>query len=323
MKPTRFFFTALLVLAGAWTTACAVGSEPPANVEIPPAPSGDPSTDPDAEPPPPGDDPDTGPSEDTPPPPPPPDDKPKTGVAGQFDKHATLDGIDRSYSLYVPDSAMKGPAPLFVALHGAGDQGNNFVTAIGMKMTASKYGFVLVAPNAYLKAWFVSSAEGWTKKDGNTTSLQNDLALILRAIEDTKTDYQIDTKRIYLAGFSRGAGFTGGLATGSGNAKIFAGKYASPFAAYAVDAGYDMFSGVTGFDMSASSPKRPVWIIHGTSDGAVPFAEGQKLKDRLDAAGWPATFTSVSGAPHNWLWHSMYGHSNDELWEWMSKNALP
>jgi len=260
---------------------------------------------------------DTAPAEDTSPP---------TGTAGTFNKSATVDSVKRTWVLYVPDSAMTamadGPVPLLVGLHGAGDTGANFITGTALKTLASKRAFVLAAPNAVNKAWALATSEGWTSPDGHSSSLHNDFALVKWIVDDTKAAYRIDTKKMFACGFSRGAGFTGGLATASNNTTIKGYDWSSPFAAYAVDAGYDMFSGTTGFGLDAGDPKRPIWLIHGTSDTGVPYSSGKKFADGLTAAGWPATFTSITGAPHAWLFQPAYGHSNDELWDWFLASSL-
>jgi len=304
----------LFALLVAIPIGCAVGAEP---TNVPPA------GDPPSTTPPPEEDTGTKPPEDAPTDPPPPQ---KTlGEAGKFDKTIAVDGVSRRYTLWVSASARTkmdaGPVPMLVALHGAGDTGQNFANALALPALGNVHAFVILAPDAYKKAWFLSSSEGWTKPDGNSTSLQNDIALLLSALEETKKEYAIDDKRVFLAGFSRGAGLTAGLATASENPSVLGGKYESPFAAFGVCAGYDPFSAVPGYSANAAMPKRPVWIIHGTSDGAVPFAEGKKLADTMQTGGWPVQFTSVTGAPHNWLWSAMYGHSNEELWSWMEKNA--
>jgi predicted esterase len=81
-----------------------------------------------------------------------------------------------------------------------------------------------------------------------------------------------------------------------------------------------MFGGQ--IDAAQSSPKRPLWIMHGTSDQAVPFSMGQDLSQSLEAAGYATTFTPISGAPHGWMWRPQYGHTDQELWDWFMQNPL-
>lgn len=252
------------------------------------------------------------------------------GPAGDFAKNVKIDSVARSYQLYVPASAttamQNGNVPMLVGLHGAGDTANNFITATLLKQTADQNAFVLLGPNAFDGggggAWFLHDNEGWPGP--GTNSLANDVSLVMQIIKDTSAAYRIDPKRIFACGFSRGAGFTGGWAIMSDNAQIASAAkimVESPFAAYGVSAGFDMFGGQ--IDASQSSPKRPLWIMHGTADQAVPFSMGQTLSTSLQSKGFMTTFTPIQNAPHGWMWRSQYGHSNQELWDWMMKNPLP
>jgi polyhydroxybutyrate depolymerase len=245
------------------------------------------------------------------------------GSAGTFSRSTTVNGIARTYTLYVPGSAMtaiaSGPVPLVIAFHGAGDTGSNFIGATGLASAASSNGLILVGADGYLKGWFVSAAEGWPQTDGNSNSYPNDLAFATQIKDEVGALYDLSTRRVFACGFSRGAGFTVLLAEASGNPDVLSGAWSSPFAAYGVCAGYDP----AGFDMAKATPKRPVWLIHGTSDGVVPYSYGESCSHALNVAGFPTTFTSVSGAPHNWLWSAGYGHSNQELIDFLLANPGP
>lgn len=248
------------------------------------------------------------------------------GTAGTFDKSTVVNGVTRNYDLYVPNSAMSatGPVPLVMAFHGAGDTAANFITATGLTANASSNGYILVGLDAYpgtggTQGWFLSTAQGWPGPGSN--SYPNDFAFVLQCKDEIGQLYNIDTKRIFACGFSRGAGFTGMMATASGNPAVQSGSFNSPFAAYGICAGYDVWGG--GVNFQNSNPKRPCWLIHGTADGAVPYSEGQSFANALQAAGFPTTFTTVDNAPHNWLWAPQFGHSNQELYDWFQANPLP
>ena len=249
------------------------------------------------------------------------------GLPGRFDATATIDGVDRTFILYVPASAVaamaNGPVPLLFALHGAGDAAEHFMTATALDKLADKSAFVLAVPDGYNNGWFVQTNEGWPGTDGQSNSVANDIHLLQYIIDTTAGGYRVDPKRYYVCGFSRGAAFTGLLAAASQNTKILAGKYTSPFAAYGISAGYNPFGNAGALDLAASGPKRPLWILHGDADQTVPFANGKAFADDLDAAAWPVTFTSVAGAGHNWLWRQAYGQSNDDLWSYFLANPLP
>ncbi len=251
----------------------------------------------------------------------PPDD---IGPAGQFTETIDVDGVARTYQLYVPQSAVdameEGPVPLLIALHGAGDSGSNFIAATSLTGTAADNGFILAGPEGYNAGWFVQTDEGWPGADGNDTSMQNDAELMLEIISETGESYWVDHDMIYAVGHSRGAGFTGLVAMFSGGMPIASGTWETPFAAYGINAGYDATGGSQ--DLSQATPKRPAWIIHGTSDSVVPFSYGQSFYNDLDAAGWEVTFTEIAGGSHTWLWRDSYGQNNQDLWDFFAENAF-
>jgi len=246
------------------------------------------------------------------------------GPAGRFTDVIEVDGIERGYTLYVPESAVDamadGPVPVLFALHGAGDTGSNFTSATGLEDTADANAFVLFGPWALDAVWFEQPDEGWLGDDGYGSSLQNDLQLVLDLIAMASESYWLDHDMFYAVGHSRGAGFTGLTAILTGGYEISSGVWESPFAAYCVNAGFQAMSGV---DLAAVESKRPVWIIHGTADSVVPYSMGNSFYEDLDAAGWDVTFTPVSGAGHTWLFQSALGQTNQDLWDWFAANAIP
>jgi polyhydroxybutyrate depolymerase len=243
-----------------------------------------------------------------------------------------VNGVQRSYFVYAPTNALASatsePVPLVIAFHGAGDTGGNFVASAGLIQSADAKNYVLAAADAYVgsagvSGWFLSAAQGWPGTDGSGNSLGNDLQLITRIVQDIGASYNIDKRKIYATGFSRGAGFTVIVAMASNNASVLGGQWTSPFAAYAVSAGYDPLGST--FNIATASPKRPIWLMHGTADAQVPLSSGRAAYDRLIAAAWPSSsrWTAVTDAPHAWLWNEAYGHSNGELIDWFYANTLP
>jgi poly(3-hydroxybutyrate) depolymerase len=247
------------------------------------------------------------------------------GPAGKFTDVIEVDGIERGYTLYVPESAVDamadGPVPVLFALHGAGDTGTNFTAATGLEDTADANAFVLFGPWALDAVWFEEPSEGWDGEDGHSSSLENDLQLLLDLIDLARESYWLDHDMLYAVGHSRGAGLTGLTALLSGGIEIASGTWSSPFAAYGINAGFDATGG--SVDPAGVEPKRPVWIIHGTADSVVPYSYGNALYEALDAGGWDVTFTPVEGADHTWLWRSVYGQTNQDLWDWFTANAIP
>lgn len=246
------------------------------------------------------------------------------GSAVEVEKTLDVNGIARSYLLVVPDSAVeamrRGPIPVLVGLHGAGDTPSNFLGGTGLRSLAKTRGLVVIAPKAWNRTWIAQAQDGWPSGAG-ATSAPNDAALLTAALGATAKDYCVDPKRYFLVGFSRGAGMTAYVVISSGNPDVAKGSLVSPFAAYGINSGNSPFR---SFDPMKVSPKRPIWIIHGTADNTVSFGLGKALASELKAGGWPdQVFTPIEGATHNWLWHSTYGHSTTELLDWLLRYPLP
>ena len=252
---------------------------------------------------------------------------PPVGPAGRADINPIVDDVERYYIRSVPESAVAamaaGPVPLLIVLHGAGDTAENFMAALRFEKLASDHAFVLAVPDGYNRGWFVQGNEGWAGEDGEENSLQNDVHLFQEIIRAAAEEYWIDVRRIYVCGHSRGGGMTGLLATISSNPKLLSGKYQSPFAAYAINAGFNALGDNSPYDFSMSGPKRPIWIIHGDMDRTVVYQSGANFSSDLEAAGWPVTLTTVPGAGHTWLFQSRYGQTNDDLWKFFADNPLP
>ncbi len=148
-----------------------------------------------------------------------------------------------------PPSAVDAPrpAPLIVALHGAGGDENMFVDAYGagaLTRLADSLGALLVSP----------LANGFTP-----VMLDSLLAVVSR-------EYAVDSTRVYVIGHSMGAGITAALANTRGER----------LAAVAFIAGG---APVT----TASSP--PSYFVSGALDPVIPAARVKAAADATQAAG--------------------------------------
>src|SRR5215213_3041090 len=102
----------------------------------------------------------------------------------------TSNGKPRVYYLYVPPT-VKAPAPLIVMLHGSNRTGVTLVEK--WKDFAKKEGIIIAGPDASnLRGW------GWPQ-DG--PDFLHDL------VEELKSKYAVNPRRVYLFGHSAGASF--------------------------------------------------------------------------------------------------------------------
>ncbi len=179
------------------------------------------------------------------------------GLAQNLLKTMMFDGESRSYRIYIPaiyDSLH--PVPLVMALHGLGDNADNF-QGVGFNDLADTANFIAVYPNALPDPLLGGNAWNTGIYPGNNY----DDAGFLNALLDTvSTGYAIDTNRIYCTGFSLGGFMTYRMACESGER----------FAAVASVAG-----SLPAPSIATCYPEEmPVLHIHGTSDQTIPYNFG-------------------------------------------------
>ena len=156
-------------------------------------------------------------------------------------------GVTRTWFEHLP-AGYDGsrPVALVVTLHGYDDTGDQFAATTGWAAVADAGGFIVAFPNGGLA---VADACGWNNfvYDG---SAPDDVGFLLALIDELEMDYRIDPGRIFMNGFSNGAGMTNN----------FAGIHGP------VLAGLGLVSGgwLTGFgvplgDMQPGGPL-PVWV---------------------------------------------------------------
>jgi polyhydroxybutyrate depolymerase len=136
---------------------------------------------------------------------------------GFYSHHITVDGVDRTYLVYVPknyDSTR--PQPLVFMLHGAGGNADNTVVQTGWDKKADEVGFLVVFGNATTitdkrVASFLLNPQIWNDGSGRAFSGKrnvDDVGYIKAVLDEMKQSYNVDQTREYVTGFSNGASMT-------------------------------------------------------------------------------------------------------------------
>ncbi|MEI6765733.1 MAG: T9SS type A sorting domain-containing protein [Bacteroidota bacterium] len=169
-------------------------------------------------------------------------------------------GISRSYRVYQSVNYNASvPASLIIALHGLGDDMNNF-SGIGLNYIADTANIICIFPQAIVDPLLGSSA--WNSGAGymgyTLNAGINDIGFINALIDTAIAKYAIDIHRVYLCGFSMGGFMTERMALQS-NTRI---------------AAFGSMSGTIGNMLTNLNPGRHVPIIHfhGTSDSTVYYS---------------------------------------------------
>jgi len=204
----------------------------------------------------------------------------------------TSNGKTRAYYLYVP-STVKGPAPLIVMLHGSNRTGVTLVEK--WKDYAKKENIIIAGPDA-------SNLRGWGSPHDGPDYLHD-------LVEELKSKYPINPRRVYLFGHSAGASFS--LHMG-----LMESQY---FAAVAIHAG-----GLRDEDMGVielAKRKIPISMQIGDSDPLVPLKIVRATRDALKDAGF-TTVELIEIANHDHWYYDKAPKFNQTAWEFLKKYEL-
>ena len=115
-----------------------------------------------------------------------------------------VDGVDRTYLLYVPSTYHAGhPTPLVLVFHGAGASPRRMARHTRFSALAEHEGFLVAYPSGIDRRW----------NDGRGYGVPHDDVAFIRTLLDTLSRrLAIDPKRIFATGISNGAMFTYRLA---------------------------------------------------------------------------------------------------------------
>jgi len=113
------------------------------------------------------------------------------------------DGLERTYSLYVPSTYDETrPVPLVVALHGGGGTGQKMIElTVDLNDLADEAGFIVVYPDGVEKHW--NDGREIQTRRASADDI-DDVGFVAALIEDLSESYAIDPSRVYALGISNG-----------------------------------------------------------------------------------------------------------------------
>ena len=146
----------------------------------------------------------------------------RAGSTGFFRITETVGSSSRDAYVYVPASVRANPGvatPVVMLFHGVTANGNYFLDQTEFNRVADEFGFIVYAPTASGFDWYTSSSNfsryrtliGNFGADGITAG---------------GTRYTVDTRRVYMHGFSNGSYFVSDFASANGDVLAAAGSWA-------------------------------------------------------------------------------------------------
>jgi predicted peptidase len=216
------------------------------------------------------------------------------------------DGQELKYRLLKPAKIEEGKKyPLVVFLHGAGERGDDnkaqlkyFPTMMVKAEYREKYPCFILAPQCPNgKSW-----AGFGRRRGKSAESDqptDELTAVMKAVEQTVKENQVDTSRLYLTGLSMG-GF------GSWD---WVAREPDRFAAVVPICG--------GGDPTEADrlTKTPIWAVHGDADPVVPVDQTRRMIEAIKKAGGEPKYSELKGVEHN-SWTPAY-NERDGVVKWM------
>ena len=215
----------------------------------------------------------------------------KPGPAGQFISGSHSEGTagSRDYKLYIPPASFTEPLPLVVMLHGCTQNPDDFAAGTGMNDAALKRGFYVLYP---AQTQHANSSRCWNWfKHNHQKRGRGEPALLAGMTKDVMARYNIDPKRVYVAGLSAGGAM----------AAILGDAYPDLVAAVGVHSGLATGSATnvqtalsvmqTGAAPTAArtTASPPTIVFHGDTDATVNPVNGEQVLAASAGAHKPET----------------------------------
>src|SRR5690242_15615560 len=205
----------------------------------------------------------------------------------------TSQGKTRTYYSYVPSTLKPAtPVPLIIMLHGSKRTGVTLVEK--WKDLARREGIILAGPDA-------TDLRGWSSPQDGPDFLRD-------LVEELKTKFPINAKRVYLFGHSAGAVFALEMS-------LMESQY---FAATAIHAGDLPKDSIPLIQMAKR--KIPMSIQVGDSDEYFPVKAVRETKEALKAAGFPVELNEIPN--HDHWYYDQAAKFNQTAWEFLKRVEL-
>jgi poly(hydroxyalkanoate) depolymerase family esterase len=196
-------------------------------------------------------------------------------IAGSFSHQVGT----RPYKLFVPAAQAAGPRPLVVMLHGCTQSPDDFAAGTRMNDLAMKQGFLVLYPGQIRKA-NPNKCWNWFKPEDQARET-GEPALLAAMTRDVMARYDVDPRRVYIAGMSAGGAM----------AALLADTHPELYAAVGIHSGlpvgaaHDVPSAMAAMKGAAASARRvapsgaavPTIVFHGDRDTVVHPRNGERV----------------------------------------------
>ena len=134
-----------------------------------------------------------------------------TVETGLFSQSMTYDNVNREYLIYIPSSYDPNSAtPILLAFHGFGGYSQYFINTADFRSLADQFNFIVVYPQGLV----CGDGTTWNTHPpgGDNKCSQDDIGFFAALLNEISGNYNIDSSKVFLTGYSNGADFSYSLA---------------------------------------------------------------------------------------------------------------
>ena len=206
-------------------------------------------------------------------------------------------GVNREYNLYIPSSYnSSAAASVIFTFHGFGGNSLGFLDETNLKTIAETNNIILISPQGSL----LDGSPHWNTCPigGDNKSNADDFGFIETLLNQVKSQYNVDSKKVYAVGYSNGGMMSYGLA--QHKSELFA-----------------AVGSVSGTMLDCYGPPLhpiPVIHLHGTNDYVIPYNGNEYYSSAQDVISYWVNFNKSDTLPtiteDNNIEHYIYKDGN-------------
>ena len=267
--------------------------------------------------------------------------EPETNVeTGLSSQSMMYDNENREYLIYIPQNYNNNnsPMPILFAFHGFGGYSQYFINTADFRSLADQHNFIIVYPQALI----CNGGTTWNTNPpgGDNKCSQDDIGFFGALLYELIGNYNIDSSRVFLTGYSNGADFSysmacfqssliTAIAPVSGLMPMYDSSECSPSHATSVlitngtNDGDRPYNGIEGYMMSVESTIS-YWAGYNNADSTPEVITEGNIERYLYANGdnnTEAILLKVVNGGHYWFDMTLGGLSFEEvIWQFFSNN---
>ena len=267
--------------------------------------------------------------------------EPETNVeTGLSSQSMMYDNENREYLIYIPQdyNNNNSPMPILFAFHGFGGYSQYFINTADFRSLADQHNFIIVYPQALI----CNGGTTWNTNPpgGDNKCSQDDIGFFGALLYELIGNYNIDSSRVFLTGYSNGADFSysmacfqssliTAIAPVSGLMPMYDSSECSPSHATSVlitngtNDGSRPYDGIEGYMMSVDSTIS-YWAGYNNADSTPEVITEGSVERYLYANGdndTEAILLKVVNGGHDWFDMTLGGLSFEQIiWQFFSNN---